>query len=247
MRPVEELDPIVKPDGPLLAGDDDPRLRGVVLRKRESILGHPNTCSHGRQRSKLDAAPGREICKKPDPALSGAYSRRLGCPDRLPDRAPRPINVPHPSCTIWSSNSRSVRVARCWRPFLVSSAAFGGARTTLFWGSAVSLRRLLWHLQPSLRLLSSPKRPTFPARSSGSTRLADRPDRHWCYHGSPAVETSTHTTTAGAAASANTAGFRVLENERRIVTETTVAHLKDSGASQDLIDAAERAAKTNPS
>lgn len=42
------------------------------------------------------------------------------------------------------------------------------------------------------------------------------------------------------------AQFRILANEPRIVTERTIQKLKASGASSDLIAAAERAAKTNP-
>lgn len=40
--------------------------------------------------------------------------------------------------------------------------------------------------------------------------------------------------------------FRVLKNEPRIVTAKTVRMLKKHGASQDLIEAAERAQRTNP-
>ena len=40
--------------------------------------------------------------------------------------------------------------------------------------------------------------------------------------------------------------IRILKNEPRIVTAKTVETLKERGASQDLIEAAERAKKTNP-
>jgi hypothetical protein len=46
--------------------------------------------------------------------------------------------------------------------------------------------------------------------------------------------------------SAATGQFRVLKNEPRVVTGRTVQRLKDTGASRDLIHAAERAEKTNP-
>lgn len=40
--------------------------------------------------------------------------------------------------------------------------------------------------------------------------------------------------------------IRILKNEPRVVTDQTVKTLKERGASQDLIEAAERAQRTNP-
>jgi hypothetical protein len=52
---------------------------------------------------------------------------------------------------------------------------------------------------------------------------------------------------SGRRVSKGASGVRLLENEPRIVTAATIEQLKKSGASGDLIAAAERAARTNPS